>query len=641
VHVPGCAADRADRHASESCSTGALGAFLLLQSVAAAPMLQGSLSVARFPSVDIPEPEPEQPGAGVLNELDVFGRPTEVQSRGSFIGSPLRGPTPETPLTFRRTYYDDVEEGEVEEVWDDLGDVDEAVGSSPCGPVRYPMSPLRSPPQSAGDLGRDLYASQTLSEVSEIEEDLEEGGEDEHYTARGNGRSGAAVKQPVAIRPMRLSPDFFTTFGTANQRANSSRSSHSGSSSGRLVSPATPGMRDDQPQCVAPGLYLGALEAACNPKALRRHNIAHVLTLGCGMALNPKIEAMLASHHTVEIEDKASEKAQLAAQLGACIGYIEGCRATGRGVLVHCLAGRSRSASIVAAYLMQCNKCGLEEAMAQIKAVRPWVCPNEGFLKILRDFQDSPTAKLPVQQGGEGGAVAVASRDDWGLPPPSSAGASSSSTQDVCAVAAYRGHSRSSPMGSEGGRRFGPASPKVKVVRAESPEPFAQEEDDDSAPHDASAPRLLPRSHSVPTRGASFSVARRTSENGGGGGGGGGVQGVDGGAAAPPVVTMTSAAAGAEVAPMLSSSSPSLSVPGSTTQHRGGSVGAAHEAAGGRRGQLERLSVRELKRIARAHGVDDETVEALDEADDIKGAAIELVLGQVVLSSSPAAASSS
>ena len=252
------------------------------------------------------------------------------------------------------------------------------------------QSPLRSPPYMGSVIDRDdLYASQTLSEVSEIEEDLEEGGDDEHYAIDGSRKSVAA---PVPIRPLQLSPDFFTAFGTTGRRSNSSR----GSSSGRLVSPATPGLRDDKPQLVLPGLYIGALEAARNMKALVRHDIAHVLTLGCGMDL-PKAEKCLQSHQIVEIEDKSSEKEQLTRQLQRCIAYIDSCRATGKGVLVHCLAGRSRSASIVIAYMMQHNKCGLDDALSQLKAVRPWVCPNEGFLTVLREFQYNPTARIPPQ----------------------------------------------------------------------------------------------------------------------------------------------------------------------------------------------------------------------------------------------------
>ena len=94
---------------------------------------------------------------------------------------------------------------------------------------------------------------------------------------------------------------------------------------------------------VLPGLFIGALEAARNATALRAAGIEHILTLGLGMDL-PKVEKQLASHRVVAVEDKASESTSLARHMQECIGYIDECRAVGGKVLVHCLAGRSRSA---------------------------------------------------------------------------------------------------------------------------------------------------------------------------------------------------------------------------------------------------------------------------------------------------------
>jgi protein-tyrosine phosphatase len=45
-------------------------------------------------------------------------------------------------------------------------------------------------------------------------------------------------------------------------------------------------------------------------------------------------------------------------------------------VLVHCQRGVSRSAAIVAAYLMWKYKISLEEALQRVITARPVVCPN-------------------------------------------------------------------------------------------------------------------------------------------------------------------------------------------------------------------------------------------------------------------------
>lgn len=57
-------------------------------------------------------------------------------------------------------------------------------------------------------------------------------------------------------------------------------------------------------------------------------------------------------------------------------------------VLVHCQKGRSRSATIVAAYLMYRNGWSAEQSLTFLRQRRRCVEPNIGFLNALRVFQD-------------------------------------------------------------------------------------------------------------------------------------------------------------------------------------------------------------------------------------------------------------
>lgn len=59
-----------------------------------------------------------------------------------------------------------------------------------------------------------------------------------------------------------------------------------------------------------------------------------------------------------------------------------------RACLVHCAFGISRSASLVAAWLLSRRKVHtLEEAMEILRSVRPKVSPNMGFVAMLRAIE--------------------------------------------------------------------------------------------------------------------------------------------------------------------------------------------------------------------------------------------------------------
>ncbi|KAK7072879.1 Dual specificity protein phosphatase 6, partial [Halocaridina rubra] len=62
-------------------------------------------------------------------------------------------------------------------------------------------------------------------------------------------------------------------------------------------------------------------------------------------------------------------------------------REAGVGVLVHCLAGISRSVTITVAYLMYKEKLNLEEAYEYVRVKKANIAPNFNFMGQLQDFQ--------------------------------------------------------------------------------------------------------------------------------------------------------------------------------------------------------------------------------------------------------------
>ncbi|KAF9594147.1 hypothetical protein IFM89_028401 [Coptis chinensis] len=87
----------------------------------------------------------------------------------------------------------------------------------------------------------------------------------------------------------------------------------------------------------------------------------------------------------VPLRDMESEN--LLDYLDVCLDFIDNSRKEG-GVLVHCFAGVSRSASIITAYLMRSEQLPLEDALESLRKSRETVCPNDGFLDQLKMFED-------------------------------------------------------------------------------------------------------------------------------------------------------------------------------------------------------------------------------------------------------------
>eukprot|EP00662_Eupelagonemidae_sp_cell21_P027285 gene27285-29975_t len=139
---------------------------------------------------------------------------------------------------------------------------------------------------------------------------------------------------------------------------------------------------------VLPLLHLGNQQAARDPALLLSLNIGHVASV-CGITPDPADGVVV---HHVDVDD--DEGADLAAHLDGIVRFVHAGRSAGRGVLVHCRAGFSRSAAAVAAYLM--HRCwgtlvmawlgwARGRALAYVASCRT-VCPNRGFVRQLDEW---------------------------------------------------------------------------------------------------------------------------------------------------------------------------------------------------------------------------------------------------------------
>ncbi|KAK0753690.1 protein-tyrosine phosphatase-like protein, partial [Schizothecium vesticola] len=70
------------------------------------------------------------------------------------------------------------------------------------------------------------------------------------------------------------------------------------------------------------------------------------------------------------------------------IPFLQAAVEAGKRVLVHCHQGRSRSVSLVVAYLMATEHLSLDEALRAVQLARPIAQPNFSFMRQLRQFEE-------------------------------------------------------------------------------------------------------------------------------------------------------------------------------------------------------------------------------------------------------------
>ena len=149
---------------------------------------------------------------------------------------------------------------------------------------------------------------------------------------------------------------------------------------------------------VIPRLYVSSLEAASDKGLRASKSITHIVSIGC--QLDDAASATVGSKTIIrtdgmqynllqypEIKDLPDELiCGVFEETNSFISEaISSSSSSSSSVLVHCVYGQSRSASIVLAYLIEhyTPKLSLEEAFILLKAAKPDICVNPGFLSQL------------------------------------------------------------------------------------------------------------------------------------------------------------------------------------------------------------------------------------------------------------------
>ncbi|NXR59887.1 DUS16 phosphatase, partial [Rhadina sibilatrix] len=148
------------------------------------------------------------------------------------------------------------------------------------------------------------------------------------------------------------------------------------------------------PTRILPHLYLGCQRDVLNKELMQQNDIGYVLNASNTC---PKPDFIPESHFLrVPVNDSFCEK--ILPWLDNSVDFIEKAKASNGRVLVHCLAGISRSATIAIAYIMKRMDMSLDEAYRFVKEKRPTISPNFNFLGQLLDFEK----KIKNQSGQPG-----------------------------------------------------------------------------------------------------------------------------------------------------------------------------------------------------------------------------------------------
>jgi protein-tyrosine phosphatase len=130
---------------------------------------------------------------------------------------------------------------------------------------------------------------------------------------------------------------------------------------------------------ILPGLYLGSKNNACNMIELVHHQVKYIVNATYEVD-NYFLDSFM--YKKLHWDDTPYQKLENMWEIIDSISkYLE----QDQVVLVHCQQGRSRSVSVVIAYLVKFKNMTVEEALKFVQDQRPIAKPNYGFMQQLKE----------------------------------------------------------------------------------------------------------------------------------------------------------------------------------------------------------------------------------------------------------------
>jgi len=133
---------------------------------------------------------------------------------------------------------------------------------------------------------------------------------------------------------------------------------------------------------VITGLFISGIHEASDSLCLKNLGITHILCLT--EFIKVKIPGITYLHLPV----MDTETQDMIAIFDETFEFIDQARLSSGNVLVHCMAGISRSATVVTAYLMRKFGFSMGDSLEMVQKARPIVCPNGMFRFQLQLYED-------------------------------------------------------------------------------------------------------------------------------------------------------------------------------------------------------------------------------------------------------------
>lgn len=131
-------------------------------------------------------------------------------------------------------------------------------------------------------------------------------------------------------------------------------------------------------------IYIGDVYDAYDVESFKNQNIYNVISAVTGFE---NIYDNSINHLCLQLID--NEEQNIIRYFEISNLFIDNIIKKNQSLLIHCIAGRSRSVTLLIAYLIYKHKYTVEDALSLIKKKRPIIEPNQNFIRQLNIYYNS------------------------------------------------------------------------------------------------------------------------------------------------------------------------------------------------------------------------------------------------------------